>query len=744
MLNIISKAIKVYFILLLYFAFSLSVNAQAPSMLANNKEKTKSIDEKILNDTWLLPQYINGDKKTEIEAFVLPDGAVFGKVLQTQNVPPIIEVLKNNQIIGYAFETYDWVEGLGYSRKPYHIIVGIDLEGKITGVRLMWHTEPIAILGRTDEDLHEFLSQLKGININKGISIVLGLSDSVLEGDKIAMRGTAGDISQLQQVDGISRTTTTSLLLNDAVMRSARKVARYKNIILDDRDLGTILNLELFEQKDWNQLLEEQSISTLKITNGDIVKKFEEVVNFKAPRSARLSKEDGVWTQSYMAIVNPEGIGANILGRRWYDQYVVSGRNVDDLVIWVGFLGPASFYEDSLYGTKQPIPNLKIKQDGKIYQLTPDMYKPLPFNHAKNAPDLIEQGLFYFSKAQNLNPSKNMDIQFFIKAAKELGYKENNTIKFMMNYKIPDRYINKNASIEKIDNEYNWKDTWYNKSSTVILSFLTVLLAAALLIFKDFYTKNRKIHQFIRILFLSWVLIWLGWVVGGQVSIIHLAAFIQAIFDGKGFSSFLAEPAIVIIGLGALISMPIWGRALFCGWLCPFGALQELLNKIALSIGIKQKRLNLKKDLSLKKIKYIVLAILGSLFLYSFDLGLTASAIEPFKSAITFRFNAPIMALVWVLIILGSGLFIERAYCRFLCPLGAAAAIIGKVRIFNFLHRRKECGSPCKACNPECPTQAIKLSGAIDMNECFQCLDCQVMYFDKHKCPPLVAKHKKI
>ena len=45
--------------------------------------------------------------------------------------------------------------------------------------------------------------------------------------------------------------------------------------------------------------------------------------------------------------------------------------------------------------------------------------------------------------------------------------KENNTIKFMMNYKIPDRYINKNASIEKIDNEYNWKDTWYNKSSTV-------------------------------------------------------------------------------------------------------------------------------------------------------------------------------------------------------------------------------------------------------------------------------------
>ena len=66
------------------------------------------------------------------------------------------------------------------------------------------------------------------------------------------------------------------------------------------------------------------------------------------------------------------------------------------------------------------------------------------------------------------------------------------------------------------------------------------------------------------------------------------------------------------------------------------------------------------------------------------------------------------------------GLFIERAYCRFLCPLGAAAAIIGKVRIFNFLHRHNECGNPCKACVPVCPTQAVKPSGQIDMNECFQ------------------------
>ena len=116
----------------------------------------------------------------------------------------------------------------------------------------------------------------------------------------------------------------------------------------------------------------------------------------------------------------------------------------------------------------------------------------------------------------------------------------------------------------------------------VALSFITVLLAILLLISKDLISKSRILHKSIRIGFLIWVLFWLGWVAGGQVSIIHLASLIQGLIDRDGFAAFLAEPAIVIIGLSAVIFAPIWGRALFCGWLCPFGALQELLNNCLL------------------------------------------------------------------------------------------------------------------------------------------------------------------
>ena len=183
--------------------------SQSPTMLSKSKSEEKVLED-INTDSWILPQYFTEDKKEEIAEYVLPENAIFGNTVENSNAPPLIEIIKDKKIVGYAFETFDWVQGLGYSRKPYHIIAGVNLQGIITGVRLMWHTEPIAILGRTDEDLHDFLLQLQGININKGISVVLGLSDSVLEGETVAMRGTAGDTSQLQPVDGISRTTTTS------------------------------------------------------------------------------------------------------------------------------------------------------------------------------------------------------------------------------------------------------------------------------------------------------------------------------------------------------------------------------------------------------------------------------------------------------------------------------------------------------------------------------------------------------
>ena len=93
-------------------------------------------------------------------------------------------------------------------------------------------------------------------------------------------------------------------------------------------------------------------------------------------------------------------------------------------------------------------------------------------------------------------------------------------------------------------------------------------------------------------------------------------------------------------------------------------------------------------------------------------------------------------------VLLGIGLFSERAYCRFLCPLGGVLAVLDRLHLLNRLKRRPECGSPCHLCERSCPVRAIAPSGKIVTSECFQCLDCQVEYFDEKRCPPLVQAVK--
>ena len=101
--------------------------------------------------------------------------------------------------------------------------------------------------------------------------------------------------------------------------------------------------------------------------------------------------------------------------------------------------------------------------------------------------------------------------------------------------------------------------------------------------------------------------------------------------------------------------------------------------------------------------------------------------------------------MAWAAALLAAGLFVERFFCRFLCPLGAALAIGGRLRLRRLdpLPRRAECGSPCQLCARKCPVNAIRPDGAIDMDECFYCLDCQVAYRDDTVCPPRVAARRR-
>jgi NosR/NirI family nitrous oxide reductase transcriptional regulator len=239
------------------------------------------------------------------------------------------------------------------------------------------------------------------------------------------------------------------------------------------------------------------------------------------------------------------------------------------------------------------------------------------------------------------------------------------------------------------------------------------------------------------------ILVWLGWYANAQLSVVNVLTFANSLLTGFSWEYFLSAPLIFLLWASIAAGLLFWGRGPFCGWLCPFGALQELLNIIAQAVKIPQYRLPWGLHERLWPIKYIIFLGLFGMSLYSTAFAEQLAEVEPFKTAIVLKFAREWPYVIYALTTLSAGLFVERFFCRYMCPLGAALAIPGRIRMFEWLRRWPECGTPCQRCAKECPVQAIHPEGHINVNECIYCMHCQELYFDDHRCPHMIQVRLK-
>ena len=167
---------------------------------------------------------------------------------------------------------------------------------------------------------------------------------------------------------------------------------------------------------------------------------------------------------------------------------------------------------------------------------------------------------------------------------------------------------------------------------------------------------------------------------------------------------------------------------------------QELLNRVAKFIRIPQYTLPWGLHERLWSLKYIIFMVLFGVSLHSLDIAERMAEVEPFKTVVILKFVRDWPYVLYAIALLAPGLFIERFYCRYLCPLGAALAIPARIRMFDWLKRYRQCGHPCRTCSNECMVQAIHPEGNINPNECLNCLHCQKLYKDDEKCPVMIQQ----
>jgi len=142
-------------------------------------------------------------------------------------------------------------------------------------------------------------------------------------------------------------------------------------------------------------------------------------------------------------------------------------------------------------------------------------------------------------------------------------------------------------------------------------------------------------------------------------------------------------------------------------------------------------------------IKYVAFLIILAVSLHSVTAAFGFAEIEPFKTVITLKFMRDWPFIIYAAGLLIVGLFLERFFCRYLCPLGAAMAIPARMRMFEWLKRYRECGTECQICARRCTVQAIHPLGQINPSECLYCLECQAIYCDETLCLHLLRREAR-
>ncbi len=665
---------------------------------------------------------------------VFPGAARTGR---PEGSPPVAPVEIDGKTAGYVFLNSDFAGATGYSGKPIHVLVGLDLAGKITGAQLVKHYEPIVLIGIPESKITEVIDGYTGRDI---VSLA---------------KGTPQD----HKIDIVSGATVTIMVIDDSILRSAIKVARRFGLggLEPEVSASAGPKRELIDSgqsaEAWAKLVGDGSVRTLNISIDDINTAFAQSGDAIAAQRREDGNPDDVFIHLSAGLVSVPTIGLSLLGKNEFANLKKSLTPDQQAIVLAG-RGRYSF-RGSGFVRGGIFDRIQLIQGDHSVRFRDKDYKRLRQVAAEGAPEFQEVALFTLPKGAEFDPTEPWRIELLVGRA--TGPTDKAFLTFDLGYRTPDRFMrvipDKTAATapdvrasagvstaSALGSTPVWKRLWHEKTVEVIILAVALAILTLIFFFQDWLVRHARLADWVRLGFLTFTLFAIGFYANAQLSVVNVMTFFNSLITDFRWEYFLLEPLIFTLWFAVAASLMFWGRGAFCGWLCPFGALQELLNRVAKAVRIPQVEVPWGLHERVWAFKYVIFLLLFGVSLYSLSLAEQLAEVEPFKTAIILKFEREWPFVLFAGSLLFAGLFIERFYCRYLCALGAALAIPGKLRLFEWLKRYPQCGKPCQRCAAECMVQAIHPTGQINPNECLYCLHCQVVYHDAHNCPVVIQQ----
>ncbi|HIL64349.1 MAG TPA: 4Fe-4S binding protein [Porticoccaceae bacterium] len=536
--------------------------------------------------------------------------------------PPVYRAYKTDaaaaepELIGYLFETPDLPpEEIGYSA-PIDVLVGVDLNGTLTGIKILYYRESYKSIRGDFLATERFPNQFETKNVADGFRVG-------------------------RDVDGVSRATISSWAVARGIRNAARRVAR---VYLTDSDYvantkADARALRLLEAQTWEDMIANGLVSNLDVTLGDMT-------------TLKLS----------FAFMGHDGLGELLVGVNDYSRAdrEASNRVMNGNMILVGVDGDASMpFRQERLAVMQGEEIFPIERRRFVYVGSADegkIAKQVRFAGAMVLDDRID-----ISRAFKILYDTGEPIASFEDLAQVDYQVPPLPLALVQGTELPAEFL------ADIDEEYDDEEdsgsfaSLINNAPWAEVAALLLLLA---LVMTSFLRKSASL----RWVTLTYTLVYLGFIDGTFLSVSHITNAIKL-----GPSLFLNDLPLLLIVVFTLVTTLFWGRV-FCSSLCPFGALQDFLTRFVPHKLQKQ----LPQALHDKAIyiKYGILLLLIVMALAYSELSVF-QYFEPFGTI--FYQSQSILLWGILLAFLAASSVVSRFYCRYACPLGAALGVVSLI-----------------------------------------------------------------
>ncbi|MES3007523.1 MAG: 4Fe-4S binding protein [Pseudomonadota bacterium] len=594
---------------------------------------------------------------------VLPDAETFSE--KEEGEAPVYRGYRKNptsgeqEQVGFVFLTDDYPPERVGYAAPIDLLVGMDMQGVVTSIKVLDYYESYLYSRGDFVDNDFFLNQFR----RKPITDEFRLT---------------------RDIDGLTSATATSSAISRSVGETARRVARaYLGYGMgsEEEQNNNANALALLEPMTWGQMADQGMISVMNTRNAEgselqlaftyigkpaLGQFFIGEAAFNAVESDAAFRAGG----GELMLIAPSGPGAGVS----YRQFPMSVRQgeITRRVAGNRFSNAGPATEGAIAGHASYAVAIAMHPDFDITQ---------PFTLIYHIPGGGgDATVEYALNGVGLSLAKNEPI--------------------LSQEQLLEAQLANAGFFERLRVAPPWGVTPWVDVVLLLVLFTLVMVA--------FLRKSSPV----RWAAMTMTLFYLGFYKAGFLSVSHITSLLK-----QGPEVFTSNLPTLMIVTFTVVTTLIWGRV-FCSSLCPFGALQDFIARFS------PKRWRIKVPQKIHDnalyIKYGILALILTLALTNPNISIF-QYFEPFGTV--FFFSPSVLLWGILLLILIGCVVVERFYCRYVCPLGAALGVMSFLSPLR-IKRVPQC-TMCKVCEQGCPTGAIRRE-KIDFKECVRCDVCEV------------------